>query len=178
MTTPASDNQAGPTVRIRAARLDDGERLREIARHSKSYWGYPAERVDEWAGNLDFSAVGMQKKEFYVADVAGHPVAWMALNVRGDVCWLDDMWVDPEWIGKGIGTRLFDHAAARGRSRTASRMEWEAERHAVGFYEKMGGRYLRDSEPGVWGRISPIMGIELAASGSTRSRKSTSGSSG
>jgi hypothetical protein len=35
----------------------------------------------------------------------------------------------------------------------------EAERHASGFYEKMGGRYLRESEPGVWGRTSPIYGL-------------------
>ena len=27
------------------------------------------------------------------------------------------------------------------------RMEWEAEPNALGFYERMGGRYLRDSEP-------------------------------
>jgi hypothetical protein len=43
----------------------------------------------------------------------------------------------------------------------AIRMEWEAEQHAVGFYEKMGGRYLRNTEPGVWGRTNPVMGAEL-----------------
>jgi GNAT superfamily N-acetyltransferase len=178
MTPQARENPTDPTVWIRAARLDDGERLREIARRSKSYWRYPAERVEEWAATLDFSAVGMQRKDFHVAIVSGHAVGWMALIVERDVCWLDDMWIDPEWIGKGIGTRLFEHAAALARLRTASRMEWEAEPHAVGFYEKMGGRYLRDGEPGVWGRINPIMGIELAATGGTRSRRSTSRSSG
>ena len=40
-------------------------------------------------------------------------------------------------------------------------MEWEAERNALGFCEKMGGRYLRDSEPGVWGRVSAVMGLDL-----------------
>ena len=33
------------------------------------------------------------------------------------------------------------------------RMEWEAEPNALGFYERMGGRYLRDSDPrSKWGR--------------------------
>ncbi len=43
-------------------------------------------------------------------------------------------------------------------------MEWEAERHALGFYEKVGGRYLREDEPCVWGRVSAIMGVELGPS--------------
>jgi hypothetical protein len=42
-------------------------------------------------------------------------------------------------------------------------MEWEAERHSVGFYEKMGGRYVRDSAPGVWGRVSRVRAVERAA---------------
>jgi hypothetical protein len=32
---------------------------------------------------------------------------------------------------------------------------------AVGFYEKMGGRYLRDSAPSEWGRVLPVMGVDL-----------------
>jgi hypothetical protein len=41
-------------------------------------------------------------------------------------------------------------------------MEWEAEPNALGFYEQMGGRHLRDSEPGVWGRVNAVMGIDLS----------------
>jgi GNAT superfamily N-acetyltransferase len=88
-------------------------------------------------------------------------VGWAALIPRGDVCWLDDLWIEPEWIGKGLGTRLFVHAAERGKQFGAQRMEWEAEPHALGFYERMGGRYLRESEPGVWGRTLAVMGVDL-----------------
>ena len=40
--------------------------------------------------------------------------------------------------------------------------EWEAEPNAVGFYEKLGGRYLRDSEPSAWGRVIRVLGVDLA----------------
>ncbi len=40
-------------------------------------------------------------------------------------------------------------------------LEWEAELNAVGFYERMGGRYLRE-QIGDWGRPLPVMGIDLA----------------
>ena len=43
----------------------------------------------------------------------------------------------------------------------AKRLEWEAEPNAIGFYEKMGGRYVRESEQTEWGRRLSVMGVEL-----------------
>jgi hypothetical protein len=42
-------------------------------------------------------------------------------------------------------------------------MEWEAEPNAVGFYERMGGRHVRDSEPNEWGRVLEVMAVDLAS---------------
>jgi GNAT superfamily N-acetyltransferase len=156
------DNDWKRALLIRLPREDEGERLREIARVSKGYWGYEPELVRQWAESLDLSAAGLRNKEFFVAEFAGRVVAWAALIDRGEVSWLDDLWIEPEWIGKGIGTKLFEHALARARELGATRMELEAEPHAVGFYEKMGGRFLRNSEPGPWGRVNPVMGIVLS----------------
>jgi GNAT superfamily N-acetyltransferase len=148
-------------VRIRPVALDEGERLREIAIAAKGYWGYDLDRVRDWAAMGDFSPAGPQQKDFYIAAVEGNVVGWAAAIGRGDIWWLDDLWIEPEWMGKGIGSRLFRHAAERGRQAGAVRMEWEAEQNALGFYEKMGGRYLRDSEPGVWGRLNAVTGLDL-----------------
>lgn len=79
----------------------------------------------------------------------------------GDVCVLEDLWVDPPAMGRGIGARLFRRAVERARACGATRLEWEAEPNAVGFYEKMGGSVLRDSEPSEWGRVLPVMGVSL-----------------
>jgi GNAT superfamily N-acetyltransferase len=148
-------------VRIRAARASDGERLREIAEAAKGYWGYDREVVREWAAGGDFSAAGLRAKEIFVAEASGRAVAWAALVPRGETVWLDDMWVEPEWIGKRVGSLLFRHAVERARELGATSMEWEAEPNAVGFYERVGGRRLRDSEPNEWGRVLPVMGIEV-----------------
>ena len=149
-------------VRIRSADAQEGERLREIAIASKSHWGYDLERVTEWAGMGDFSPEGLRKKEVYVAEADGRAIAWAALIPKGAVIWLDDLWVEPGWTGEGVGSRLFRHAVERARRLGGTRLEWEAEPHAVGFYKNMGGRYLRDSEPSVWGRVTPVMGLDLA----------------
>jgi GNAT superfamily N-acetyltransferase len=163
MDAVRSDEKGSP-VRIRPARQHEGERLREIAIAAKSHWGYDLNRVREWAGVGDFSADGLRKKEVYVAEAEGRAIAWAALIPRGELIWLDDLWVEPEWIGKGVGSLLFRHAVERAIWLGGKQLEWEAEPNAVGFYEKLGGRYLLDSEPSLWGRVIPVMGVDLADS--------------
>ena len=55
------------------------------------------------------ATVLLETKEVWVADIddAG-VVAMMAL----DSSWIDGLYVDPEWWGRGIGTRHLDHAKA------------------------------------------------------------------
>ena len=149
-------------VCIRSVAPDEGERLREIAIAAKGHWGYETDRVREWAAMGDFSAAGLQQKDCYIAAVEGRAVGWAAAIDRGEVWWLDDLWVEPEWMGQGIGRLLFRHAAERGRQAGAARMEWEAEPNALGFYNKMGGRYLHSSEAGAWGRVNAVMGVDLS----------------
>lgn len=149
-------------LRIRPVEPDEGELLREIAIAAKSHWGYDLDRVKEWAALGDFSPNGLRQKNVYVAAVENTPVGWAAALPRGDVWWLDDLWIAPAWMGKGIGSRLFTYAAEQGRASGSRRMEWEAEPNALGFYERLGGRPLRDSKPGVWGRVNAVMGLDLS----------------
>ena len=73
---------------------------------------------------------------------------------------LDHLWVRPSWIGQGVGGRLFRLAADCARELGAERLELGAEPNAVGFYEKLGARTLRDHVT-EWGRLAPWMGLEL-----------------
>ena len=147
-------------VTIRPARRSEWELLREIAFRAKSHWGYDAETVRSWAARMDLGRE--PNREVYVAQLNGQPIGWSSLIPKGEAAWLDDLWIEPAWMGKGAGARLFRHAADRARQLGASRLEWEAEPNAIGFYEKMGGQYLRETEPNEWGRRLAIMGLTLA----------------
>jgi GNAT superfamily N-acetyltransferase len=143
-------------MELRPARADEEERLREVARASKAHWGYDAEQVRAWAKTLEYAG-----KDVHVAESGGAVVAYAVLVVDGQAAELDELWVAPEWIGRGVGSRLFRFVADRAADLGASRLEWEADPNAVGFYERMGGRYVRDSDPSEWGRILPVMGVDL-----------------
>ena len=146
---------------IRAGTEDDVPRLRQIAVDAKSHWGYDPGQVEDWALSGDFDPESMRARMVYVAEVEGAPVGWASLITRGEVAWLEDLWIDPPWIGRGVGRLLFEHIAGRARELGASRLEWEAEPNAHGFYERMGATYVRDSEVTEWGRVLDVLGVEL-----------------
>jgi GNAT superfamily N-acetyltransferase len=148
-------------VELRQVAANEGERLREIAVAAKASWGYDVQRVRKWAALGDFSVDGLELKNAFVALVGDEVVGWAGAMQQGDVLWLDDLWIDPDWMNRGIVTALFRHAVALAREAGVLRMEWEAEPHAIGFYEKLGGRYLRDGDLSLWGRVNPVMGLDL-----------------
>ncbi|HUH21131.1 MAG TPA: GNAT family N-acetyltransferase [Gaiellaceae bacterium] len=148
-------------VVIRAGTEGDVPRLRQIAVDAKAHWGYDLAQVEDWALGGDFDPESMRAREVYVAEVEGAPVGWASLIPRGEVAWLEDLWIDPPWIGRGVGRLLFEHVAGRARELGASQLEWEAEPNAHGFYERMGATYVRDSEVTEWGRVLDVLGVEL-----------------
>ena len=151
-------------IRIREGRSDEFERLREIAIAAKAHWGYALARVQEWAERGDFEPESLSKRLVYVAEIEGEPVGWASLIPRGMVGWLEDLWVDPQWIGRGVGRLLFEHVAKEAGQLGFRRLEWEAEPNARGFYERMGGVYVRDSQVTEWGRVLKVLGLTLARS--------------
>lgn len=144
-------------VTVRPAEPADYERVRELTLESKAHWGYDRDFVRRWVEGLTFEGA----QERWVAEADGLVVAWAALiPPRDGIAILDDLWVDPAWMGRGLGGRLFGIAADRARKLGATRLEWGAEPNAVGFYEKAGGRFLRDHVT-EWGRVAPWMGLDL-----------------
>jgi N-acetylglutamate synthase-like GNAT family acetyltransferase len=143
---------------VRPATQADHERLRELTFDSKAHWGYEHDLVRSWTDGLNFESA----QERWVAEADGAIVAWAGLippSTEGNAV-LDHLWVAPAAMGQGLGSRLFELAAERARELGAQRLEWGAEPNAVGFYEKVGGRKLRD-EVTEWGRLAPWMGLEL-----------------
>ena len=61
--------------------------------------------------------------------------------------YLEDLFVLPEWRGKGVGQALVRHLAGIATARGCGRMEWSVlnwNESAVGFYRKIGARPMDD----------------------------------
>jgi len=141
---------------ILRAEPEDVAILREIAIQSKGYWGYPAAWMEIFAQSPIISAESITYDVVYKACIEGAAVGWYRLLPESPVAILDDLWVLPAWIGRGIGGALFRHAKAQAEGLGARAIELDADPNAIPFYEHIGfctiGQSLTD-----WERYVPRM---------------------
>jgi predicted N-acetyltransferase YhbS len=150
-------------MEILRARPEDAAELTEIALLAKAHWGYPQRWMDLWRVTLTVDEDTIRKQQVYVAAQDGRTVGFYALIGSPPALDLDQLWVRPEWIGKGIGRALVQHALEYAVQSGAERVDVQAEPHAEGFYLRMGARrvgefkYEMDGQP----RVLPKMVFDI-----------------
>jgi predicted N-acetyltransferase YhbS len=99
----------------------------------------------------------------YAARAGGDPVGFYALVGGGSVLELEHLWVLPEFIGRGVGRALFEHAIRKAASLGAEALRLEADPNAEGFYRRMGARRAGENVYEIEGqsRVLPLMVVEL-----------------
>jgi GNAT superfamily N-acetyltransferase len=150
-------------IQILPAKPEQAEVLTQITLAAKRHWGYPERWMEIWKPQLTFSSNYFEENESWVAEINETPVAFCTLLEKDGSAWLENLWVTPDVLGKGIGKRLFLHIVEVSRQRGNRRLQLEADPHAVGFYEKMGMHQIgeRHSEIESQPRILPIMEMQL-----------------
>ncbi|MBE0670651.1 MAG: GNAT family N-acetyltransferase [Anaerolineales bacterium] len=148
---------------IEPARIEDAAALTQIAVSAKRYWNYPERWIEIWIPALTITPIYISEHETWVAVVDEKPLGFYSLNKEDDSLWLDNLWILPEFMGQGIGRRLFRHALERSRALGASILKIESDPNAQSFYEKMGARKTGEHQSAVDGqaRILPVMEINL-----------------
>ena len=148
---------------IRRALPEEAGQLSQIAFAAKAHWGNPKHWMAIWKPQLTFSADYFEQYESWVAVLDETPIGFYTLLDKIGNAWIEDLWVLPEYIGKGIGKALFLHAFGIARQRGYQRLQLEADPNAVGFYEKIGMKRIGERRSEVEGqpRILPIMEIQL-----------------
>jgi ribosomal protein S18 acetylase RimI-like enzyme len=150
-------------ITIRRVLPEEAELLTRIAISAKAHWGYPERWMEIWEPQLTFNPEYFEGNESWVAIADTKPIAFYTLQQKNGNAWLENLWVLPEYIGRGVGKRLFLHAIRLARQYRYKSLQLEADPNAVGFYEKMGmykigeHRSEIESQP----RILPVMEIKL-----------------
>ena len=149
--------------RIRRGLPEDAGALSQIALSAKKHWGYPERWMKIWTPQLTFSPAYFQQNESWVAELDCSQIAFYTLQQKDDIAWIDNLWVLPEHMGKGIGKTLFLHATALARHRGYKSLQLEADPNALGFYKKMGMYRIGERCSEVEGQLRslPIMEMKL-----------------
>lgn len=128
---------------LRPAAVDEAALLSALALRSKAHWGYPAEFLRRCEGDLAVTPgqIASGARHYVAAVVQGAIVGFHAVEPRpsGELL-LDALFVEPEWIGRGIGRELFEHAVGIALKLGAARVVAIADPNSAGFYVRQGAR--------------------------------------
>jgi len=150
-------------ILIRPAVPEDVHALTQIALSAKRHWGYPERWMEIWTPQLTFTSEYFEENESWVAIDGDQQLGFYTLQDKNGIAWIENLWVLPPYIGKGVGRQLFLHALELARQREYTTLQLEADPNATGFYEKMGMHKIgeRHSEVDGQPRILPIMEMTL-----------------
>jgi GNAT superfamily N-acetyltransferase len=150
-------------LKIRRVFPEEADSLSQIAFAAKAHWGYPTRWLETWKPQLTFGPEYFEQNDSWVAETNGVPIAFYTLQEKDGNAWLENLFMSPEFIGKGLGKILFLHAMGICRQRGFQALQLEADPNAAGFYEKMGMYKIGERHSEVEGqpRVLPIMEMKL-----------------
>jgi ribosomal protein S18 acetylase RimI-like enzyme len=123
---------------IRDADLADTGRLGEIFRTASLH--NEGDRAALLANPevLEFDDSCVREHRTRVADRDGLVVGFASITPNGDAVELEDLFVDPDSMRRGIGLALVRDVADTACANGAARIEVTANHHALAFYEAAG----------------------------------------
>jgi len=150
---------------IRAAQVGEATKLTALCVRSKAHWGYDAEFMRRSAASLRVSSADIALGRVLVA-VDGRDRALGVASVipDGASADLDLFFVDPPFMGRGVGRVLFKAAVQAAFMSDTRTLTILADPNAAAFYERMGARFLRNApSDAIPGRTLPLYEYDLTA---------------
>jgi GNAT superfamily N-acetyltransferase len=93
---------------------------------------------------LELSDEGVRDGRTRVADASGRVIGFASWLGTGDVTEIEDLFVDPDWMRRGVGRALVLDLIALAQRRGVRRVEVTGNPHARAFYETVGFSYDHD----------------------------------
>jgi GNAT superfamily N-acetyltransferase len=135
-------SDAPTQLAVRPAEPADAPALTEIAHAAKRHWRYPESWIAAWGDVLTVTADYLARHLVLVAESGDRAVGFVALEDHGAYWEIGHLWVLPSAMGRGIGRRLFQQAAAEAAHRRPGVLRIESDPNARSFYERMGARLV------------------------------------
>lgn len=150
-------------MRIENANSHDHEILSEITKKSKAFWGYSNEQIQLWNDVLtiteEYIETNFTYKFFHENRIIGY---YSYFNIETTIIKLDNLFLLPEYIGKGFGKHLMQDFLNRIKeNREIKKVLLDADPNAEKFYQKFGFTTIGQLETSIKNRFLPVMELSL-----------------
>ena len=159
---------------FRNALPNEADVLTKLTLDSKKYWGYPEEWIAIWTDELTVHPKYIEKNMVVVAEEDKELLGYISViehntkhvvkvgeySISGGF-FLDNLFISPSHINKGIGRKLSEIAFDWCRERQIKLLHVYSDPNAKGFYVKMGAVCLGEVISGDVGRPLPFLIFKL-----------------
>jgi len=152
------------SILIRPALESEAAALSAIAQRAKAHWGYPRESLEAWRAELTIAPADVGERPFMVAMLAGQIAGFCSLAPSAGAWELDNLWVAPEQMGRGVGGALLHHALEAAKRAGARAVIVDSDPNAEAFYAARGGvrqGVVAAPIPGSPDRVRPQLSFAL-----------------
>ncbi|KQX00607.1 GNAT family N-acetyltransferase [Flavobacterium sp. Root420] len=140
----------------------DHQILTQITKKSKAFWGYSEEQIEIWSEFLTVTSGYVDANMVYKLSVEDQIVGYYSFfNQDEKTVKLDNLFVLPEYIGKGLGRLLMKHFLLNIDKTNANKITLNSEPNAESFYSKLGFVKVGEIETSIKDRYMPIMELTI-----------------
>lgn len=149
-------------MKVEKATSNDNEILTEITKRSKAYWGYSEEQILQWIDNLTISKEYIENNPVFKLVNDNTIIGYYSYLIKDEKnIKLDNLFLLPEYIGKGFGKYLINDFLNRMRIEKFEKIILDSEPNAEEFYLKIGFKKIGQFETSIKNRFMPIMEMIL-----------------
>ncbi|WP_226537478.1 GNAT family N-acetyltransferase [Fictibacillus halophilus] len=146
---------------VRKAEVQDSNTLSILAYSSKAYWGYDRDFLEKCIDDLKVSEEYIKNNPVYVMEDSTRVIAYYSFSLTNTK--LDALFIDPSYIGKGVGKRLWMDILIKAKELELREFTLDSDPHAEGFYLKMGAQKVGYSKSTVFpDRELPLMKVTVS----------------
>jgi|SRR5665213_1916644 len=149
--------------KVRPALRTEAQTLSDLAIRSKAHWGYRTEELEVFRDELTLSASDCVEGLVRVVERDSKILGFYKIIDDYPAGELDCLFVDPEYIGTGLGKLLFNRAISHATALGINDLMIVSDPNAVGFYEYMGAELVDyQRRQSIAERSLPVLHIEIA----------------
>ncbi|MBF4464485.1 GNAT family N-acetyltransferase [Flavobacterium sp. LC2016-12] len=147
---------------IEKAISSDHQILTDITKKSKAYWGYSDEQIEKWSQFLTVTPVYIDANGVYKLIIEKKLAGYYSFLYEDEkTVKLDNLFILPEYIGKGFGKILMRHFLLEVEKTSVNKIILDSEPNAELFYTKLGFVKTGQIETSIKDRFMPIMELNI-----------------
>lgn len=144
------------------AAISDHEILTTITKKSKAYWGFSEDILKEWEHLLTVTPDYIEKNAVFKLIQNDQIIGYYSyFSIDEETIKLDNIFILPEFIGKGFGKMLMNHFLEKIFQSDISKITLDAEPNAEKFYKNFGFETVGQLESSIKDRYLPIMELRI-----------------